>query len=123
MIFHGVGKRFDTRGGAQYDAIGCFWDAMAKQYGRENLCGLGWDWNEESLAYAIGSIEPGIEVEMEGMTEFTVELPSDGQQTWHGQTEQLDMLYEQIYADGALEYEIERFYEDRRCSVDIWRKK
>lgn len=122
MIFRGVGRRFSTRDDGQYEEIGAFWDAMAEKYGREKLCGLGWDWTDDSMLYAIGTLDAPERFRFSGMETMEVLLPENGWQRWKGKTEHLDELYRQIYAGGPLTYEIERFAEDGTCTVDIYRE-
>lgn len=122
MIFRGVGRRFSTADDSQYEAIGAFWDRMAVQFGRENLCGLGWNWRGDSLEYAIGMIDCPFACNMPGMQAYEIGLPEDGWQRWRGETERLDELYAEIYRNGSLTYEIERFREDGSCTVDVYRE-
>lgn len=122
MIFRGVGRRFSTADDGQYEAIGDFWDRMAERFGRENLCGLGWNWHEDSLTYAVGMIDCPFAGDMPGMQAYEVALPENGWQRWRGETERLDELYAEIYRGGPLMYEIERFSDDGSCAVDVYRE-
>ena len=54
MIFKGVSKTFLLINEDQYNTIGAFWDEMALLYGLENLQGLGYGWNGNTMEYAIG---------------------------------------------------------------------
>ena len=122
MIFHGIGRRFRTENDRQYEDIGRFWDDMAAVYGREYLLGLGWDWREDSLMYAIGRMDQLFEGSMPGMDAICLELPESGWQSWRGETDRLDELYGRIYRDGPLIYEIERFSDDGKCRIDVYRE-
>ena len=122
MIFHGIGRRFSTENDRQYEDIGRFWDDMAAVYGRENLLGVGWDWREDSLMYALGRMDQLFEDGMPGMDAICLELPESGWQSWRGETDRLDELYGRIYMDGALTYEIERFSDDGKSRTDVYRE-
>jgi hypothetical protein len=39
-----------------------------------------------------------------------------------GQTDDLKALYDEIYKDGALSYEIETFFEDGSCQIWYYRE-
>ena len=96
MIFRGVGRRFDTGNNRQYEEIGRFWDSMAEKYGQENLCGLGWDWTQDSLMYAIGTLGEADNFCWDDIKIVEILLPETGWQHWCGKTAQLDKLYGQI---------------------------
>lgn len=51
---NGVSKTFSTVGEQQYNTIGKFWDEMSAIYGLENLRGMGYNWNDDSIEYVIG---------------------------------------------------------------------
>ena len=104
MLFKGIGRTFSTENDQQYETIGAFWDELAAKYGRVNLQGLGYGWKERSIEYAIGLIDGEI-----GGADRTVTLPDMGWITVRGQTADLGKMYEKIYQEGRLEYEIERF--------------
>ena len=112
MIFLGVGRVFSTENDGQYETIGAFWDEMAARYGRENLRGLGWNWTAATIEYAIG-LKEGV---IKG-ADRRVELPDGGWQVARGRTEQLGQMYEKIYRDGPLLYEIEAFDDDGGCEI------
>ena len=54
MVFKGISRVFKLTNEEQYEAIGQFWDEMAALYGLENLRGLGYAWQGNTLSYAIG---------------------------------------------------------------------
>ena len=116
MIFSGIGRTFSTVGDKQYETIGAFWDELSAKYGRSNLRGLGYGWTNDSISYAIGLIEGVIDG---SDTEIT--LPDDGWTTVTGRTEKLGELYDEIYKDGALTYEIEMFDDDGNCTIEYYR--
>lgn len=112
MVFNGISRVFKLTNEQQYDTIGQFWDEMALVYGLENLRGLGYKWENEKISYAIG-LKNG---DIEGYN-LSILLPDDGWITASGETEHLKELYDEIYKNGRLTYEIETFYEDGRCEV------
>ncbi len=128
MLFKGISKRFCTAGGQQYQAIGDFWDYFAKEFGRENLDGLGLNWQEDSLEYIIGSCDKTMFFDFKKIKEKYPEasykeivLPEEGWKVYKGRTDSLGKIYEEIYKDGPLQYEIESFTEDGNCCVRIKR--
>ena len=48
---------------------------------------------------------------------FSLELPDEGWATVEGETARLKELYDEIYRDGPLKYELETFTEDGRCRI------
>lgn len=123
MHFYGLSKVFPTKDDGQYEAIGEFWDFMAARYGRENLLGLGYNWTDSTITYAIGlrhgKLNP--EISYPGAAFQDIALPDCSWERRAGKTEQLSQLYEQIYSDGALRFEIEAFREDGSCEVHFIR--
>jgi len=112
MLFKGIGRSFSTENDQQYETIGVFWDELAAKYGRENLQGLGYGWKERSIEYIIGLIYG----EIDG-ADRAVKLPDTGWVTVRGQTADLGKIYEKIYREGRLEYEIERFTDSGNCEI------
>ena len=116
MVFQGISKVFSTVNDRQYETIGAFWDALSGAYGMESLRGLGFHWTEHTIEYVIGFKEgviPGCDC--------SVELPDQGWTTVRGKTENLGKIYEAIYLDGPLTYEIESFTEQGDCEIWYWR--
>ena len=126
MTFRGYCKTFSTRNGAQYDHIGRFWDFLAAQCGRESLRGLGFNWTEDTLEYAIGLKSAGCDIReltpFEDSVFIEVELPDNGWEHFSGESEHLSELYGVIYSAGALRYETEEFNDDGTCRVSIIRE-
>ncbi len=126
QCIHGVMKTFDCADGEQYEAIGRFWSEMSSLYGQEQLCGVGCNWRNNRLDYIIGfmnndTAELSDAVGQCGGSIARLELPTSGWRHYSGKTEKLSELYDAIYADGVLDYEIERFTPDGECCVDIHR--
>ena len=117
MEFKGISRVFSTVGEQQYNTIGVFWDELSEQYGRENLRGLGYNWTSTSIEYVIGLIVG----EIDGWN-VSVTLPEDGWKRVKGRTEKLEEIYNDIYRDGPLKYEIEMFDDDGNCIIDFIRK-
>lgn len=118
MIFSGISRDFDLSDEQQYETIGQFWDEMARQYGLESLMGLGYRWQGNTISYAIG-LKDG---EMKNCN-MRLLLPDDGWMTAKGQTDDLKAIYDEIYQNGKLQYEIETFFENGTCEIRYYRVK
>ena len=118
MLFKGIGRTFSTENNRQYETIGAFWDELAAKYGRANLQGLGYGWTDRTIEYAIGLIYG----EIDG-ADRTVKLPETGWATVRGRTADLGEIYEKIYREGSLKYEIERFTDNGECEIMYCREK
>lgn len=116
MIFKGIYRKFSLVNESQYDEIGKFWDEMALEYGLENLQGLGYKWEDNMFSYAIGLKEGII-----GDFNVSIELPDIGWNICTGRTDNLKQMYDEIYRNGALQYEIEMFYENGDCLIKYYR--
>lgn len=113
MKFIGISRVFSTINNEQYKTIGAFWDELSKEYKIENLRGLGYNWNNDSIEYVIGLKNGTI-----NNANFEIELPKDGWTIVKGNTNDLSIIYERIYKNGPLLYEIEMFNENGTC--EIW---
>ena len=89
---------------------------MSALYGLENLRGLGYRWTKDKIFYAIG-LKVG---EISGCN-FRMELPDDGWGIVEGETDHLKEVYDEIYKEGPLTYEIEAFSEDGTCQIMFYR--
>ena len=116
MIFEGIGRTFSTENEEQYRTIGAFWDEMTAKYGLENLRGLGYGWTEHTIEYVIGLKDGTIDG-----ADRTVELPDNGWTLVRGRTEHLSQIYDDIYRDGRLKYEIETFTVEGDCKILYYR--
>ena len=112
MVFIGIQKEFSLINEDQYNTIGQFWDEMAELYGLENLQGLGFKWENNKISYAIG-LKNGIIKEHN----LLINLPDDNWVLVHGRTDDLKEIYDNIYKDGSLKYEIETFDENGDCHI------
>ena len=112
MLFKGIGRTFSTENDCQFETIGAFWDEYAAKYGRTNLQGLGYAWTDRSIEYVIGLIDG----EIDGANR-AVELPDTGWIAVMGKTADLGEIYERIYQEGRLKYEIERFTDSGDCEI------
>lgn len=128
MKFYGISMIFPTENNQQYNEIGNYWDYFSNIIGRENLKGLGLNWGKNSLEYIIGDIDKKINFNLEEIRKEypnsqykEIPLPKNNWITYHGRTEQLSNMYNEIYKDGNLTYEIETFNEDGSCCVKIYR--
>ena len=116
MKFFGISKDFSLVGEEQYNTIGKFWDDMAEIYGLENLYGLGYLWRNDMISYAIG-LKDGV---VDGCN-FSMELPDEGWTVVCGRTDDLKEIYDEIYLNGALKYEIEAFWDNGDCEIKFIR--
>ena len=68
------------------------------------------------MSYAIGLKEGELE-------DYDVEiwLPGDGWKSVKGRTDRLGQIYDSIYRDGSLTYEIETFSADGECEISFYR--
>ena len=116
MIFEGISRVFSTVNEQQYETIGAFWDELSAQYGLENLRGLGYNWTPDTIEYVIGLKEGRI-----SGTNCEAALPDEGWILVKGRTDDLGRIYDEIYKDGALTYEIETFTEKGDCEILYYR--
>ena len=116
MVFEGIGRVFSTVNEQQYETIGAFWSEMTAMYGLSNLRGLGYNWTDDSIEYVIGLKEGTIDG-----ADRSVELPDEGWVSVKGRTDDLKQIYDEIYKDGSLRYEIEIFTEDGDCEICYYR--
>ncbi len=116
MVFKGISRVFSLVNDDQYNTIGNFWDEMASIYGLENLCGLGYRWEDGKIYYAIGLKNEDIK-----NCNVCIELPDTGWTAVEGETAYLKEIYDEIYKSGSLKYEIETFSENGRCSIKYYR--
>lgn len=116
MVFKGISREFSLTNNDQYNTIGAFWDEMSLLYGLENLQGLGYKWIGNTIYYAIG-----LKVGVINDYNLSIELPDTGWNMVEGETSNLKEIYNKIYKDGKLKYEIETFYEDGKCKIMYYR--
>ena len=116
MKFVGVSRMFSLQNEDQYNTIGLFWDEMSLLYGMENICGLGYKWQDGMIYYAIGLIDGNI-----ANYNFEIELPDNGWIVVSGETDNLKDIYNEIYQDGPLKYEIETFTLNGKCIIKYYR--
>ena len=116
MKFVGLSKEFSLHNEEQYNTIGDFWDELSILYGLENLIGLGYKWENGIIYYAIGLKEGIID-----NANISVELPDEGWVIVQGKTGDLKKIYDEIYLDGPLKYELETFTLDGVCKIKYYR--
>ena len=116
MLFIGISREFSLENEDQYNTIGAFWDEMSFLYGLENLIGLGYKWKDNKISYAIG-----LKLGQIKDHNFSTELPDNGWDIVKGKTDELKNIYDKIYLDGALKYELETFTEEGECLIKYYR--
>ena len=112
MHFTGLTRTFSTENEQQYETIGAFWEEAERRYHCTTLRGLGYHWTADTIEYVIGLTDGVIEG-----ADCTVILPDEGWTEVRGRTEELGRLYEKIYQDGPLSYEIESFDDGGNCRI------
>ena len=117
MFFIGITRVFSLQNEEQYNTIGSFWDEMSEKYGLENLQGLGFKWTNNQIYYAIGLKEGEIEE-----NNSVIDIPDDNWIEVNGKTKDLQQIYDNIYKNGPLDYELEYFYENGDCKILYYRK-
>lgn len=129
MVIEGITARFDCGNGEQYERIGAFWDCMRALCPGWPLSGVGYGWKNDSLCYLIGTERGVPKTALEKVQKLlpdasytSVELPDSGWKAYTGTADTLDMLYAEIYRDGPLDFEIERFDEAGNADIQIWRQ-
>ena len=115
MRLIGIRRVFSTDNGKQYITIGAFWEELSKIYGRENLMGLGCNWTDNSIEYVM-ALKDGFIAD----ANFEIDLPDEWTVT-SGRTEELSKIYDEIYKDGPLLYEIEEFDDKGNCKISYCR--
>ena len=111
MKFVGIRRVFSTENEEQYITIGAFWDEMSSMYGRENLMGLGCNWTSNSIEYVMALKDGTI-----AGADYEIMLPDE----WIsicGKTENLSAIYDEVYKEGPLLYEIEEFNDMGNCKI------
>ena len=128
MKIRGVQVRFDCKDGEQFEAIGRFWDRMRDLCPDTDLSGVGFSWKNDTLCYLIGT-ENGVSTDAAVLQDVfsqavnaEIQLPDNGWKKYTATADTLDILYAEIYKDGPLDYEIERFDASGKAEVAIWRK-
>jgi predicted transcriptional regulator YdeE len=129
MTFKGIQIRFDCAGNQQYEAIGGFWDCMTGLYPGCALKGVGYNWSNDCLDYAIGGFgdethydETALRERFPNAKYMEIQLPDSGWQVFHCELDRLSDLYNEIYKDGALLYEIEEIQPNGHCVISIIRE-
>ena len=128
MIFKGVKIRFDCKNNQQFTGIGEFWKHMRDLYPNDSLKGVGCNWDNDCLDYIIGDFVTARNYNMCATIEcypnaeyVEIDLPDKGWQIYHCRINELASLYDEIYKDGALDYEIEEIDAYGNCKISILR--
>ena len=112
MTYTCISREFSLKNEDQYNTIGQCWDEMAAIYGLEYLLGFGYKWQGGKISYAIG-LKNG---DIDGYN-TRIEIPDGQWETACGKTDDLKQIYDEIYALGALDFEIEAFFENGDCEI------
>ncbi|MCL1927776.1 MAG: hypothetical protein FWG07_03150 [Treponema sp.] len=130
MKFTGVLRKFDCSNNKQFNDIGEFWDFMSKIIDKNKLKGLGFNWENNYFDYIIGDLKEEIDFSMDLILNtypdskiVTVDLPDNGWKIYKGKIKEIKNIYEKIYRDGPLDYEIEEIDAKGNFKVSIIRLK
>ena len=128
MQVHGLFKRFSTANNSQYEEIAKFWDIVERYVNCRGLYGYGTDWTDEDFLYGIifqDVIIPKNCIDAV-MAEFPdtqllndFNIPRSYDYQWCGPTKDLQSLYSQIWNNGTVKHELERFDNDGYCHINI----
>ena len=128
MKFTGVLRNFDCSNNKQFTDIGEFWDFMSKIVNKNELKGLGFNWKNNHLDYIIGDLKDKCDYPMDLILNtypnskiVTVDLPNNGWEIHEGKIKDIKSIYEKIYEDGQLDYEIEEIDTKGNFKVSILR--
>ena len=113
----GISKTFSTINNSQYKTIDEFWEELIPKYGLENLIGIGFGWADSTIYYML-TLKQGI---IDGYN-AEIELPKTGWKVKNGKTVNLSQIYDSIYKDGNLKYEVETFDRNGNCKIFYIRK-
>ncbi|MBP3704146.1 MAG: hypothetical protein J6I98_01310 [Clostridia bacterium] len=129
MTVRGVQLRVSCKNGEQYDVLGAFWDEVRKYHPKMLLVGIGHSWENDTFCYLIGKEgglpEKTVEKVCERFPEadsVRLKVPDGHWDVYRGRLEWLDEMYEEIYKDGPLIYEMERIHENGAITIFIRRK-
>lgn len=124
MIFKGYVMTFSTVGEKQYETIGKIWDLMSNLYGISNIRGLGYGWTDSSITYCFGfkeELSDDVYLErLETVNELSqkpfrfnkIEIPDSDWKEFNGTVNTIPEVYDEVYKDGNLDFEIETFDEE-----------
>ena len=128
MKFTGVLRRFDCSNNKQFNDIGEFLDLMSKIIDKNEIKGLGFNWQNNHLDYIIGDLKEEFNYSIDIILKtyptskiVTVDLPDNGWKIYQGKLKDIKNIYEKIYRDGPLDYEIEEIDTKGNFKVSILR--
>jgi predicted transcriptional regulator YdeE len=128
MKFNGIQVRFNCENNEQYENIGLFWEYMTHEFKQFKLQGVGYNWYNNSFDYIIGNCNKNIDFSIAKINkrfpsakQIEINLPDEGWQIYYCKLEELGKIYDEIYKDGPLDYEIEEFDSNGNCKISILR--
>ena len=127
MIFKGVSRVFPLKDNEMYKGISEFWETMERYFYLDKLIGLGLNWTEDSMEYIIGFTDNSMrKKDTERIKKIypdaeykVVLLPKRGWREYKGNTADIQNMYDAIWKDGNLTYELETFTDDGKCTLRI----
>lgn len=123
-------KRWSTKNGEQYKPIAKFWDIVEKHVKASKLQGYGTDWTGYGTDFLYGIIFKNGNIPKEVIDDVkkafpdmivdnSFSIPSSFEETYSGDTENIDSLYDKIWSKGFLSHELEEFTDDGRCTIRV----
>lgn len=129
MTLDGINVKVSIENKEQYDSLNQLWTILEQYYDCEDIFGLGYGWDNDSMNYLIG-INRGminenalkeIKEEFPSAENKRITVPTDGWKTYRGSTWELQDLYSIIWEEGEVIYELESFTNDGKCKILIYR--
>lgn len=123
-------KRWSTKNGEQYKPIAKFWDIVEKYVKTSDLQGYGTDWTGYGTDFLYGIIFKNGNIPTEVIDDVkkafpdmiadnSFRIPSTYEEIYSGDTEDIDLLYNEIWNKGFLAHELEEFTDDGRCVIRV----
>lgn len=123
-------KRWSTKNGEQYKPIAKFWDIVEKHVKASKLQGYGTDWTGYGTDFLYGIIFKNGNIPKEVIDDVkkafpdmvvdnSFSIPSSFEETYSGDTENIDSLYDKIWSKGFLSHELEEFTDDGKCTIRV----
>lgn len=123
-------KRWSTKNGEQYKPIAKFWDIVEKYVNCSDLQGYGTDWTGWGTDFLYGIIFKNGNIPKEVIIDVkkafpdiivdnSFRIPSTYEEIYSGDTEDLNLLYDEIWNKGFLAHELEEFTDDGKCVIRV----
>lgn len=129
MKFKGIKVTFSIENGRQYKDIAKFWEIMEKHFDVNRLSGLGFNWTDTTMDYAIGFRDNSMtRAELDKVkpyfsgAEYIIQLlPNKNWRKYKGHVSKIKEKYTKIWNAGAVKFEIETFDDEGNMKILIYR--